>query len=97
MMEPYKYEPLPSPTSIRLLKFNPDESSDGPLTCRLIVVDTKKNPLYIALSYVWGDPSNLVPITIDGKVMHVNQSLNGALQIFRKTPALLWKRTSRST
>lgn len=89
-MEQYKYKPLPSPTSIRLLKFNPDESSDGPLTCRFVVVDTKNPPPYIALSYVWGNPSNPVPITIDGKATHVTQNLNGALQMFRITPALLW-------
>ncbi|KAL5381414.1 hypothetical protein DPSP01_007128 [Paraphaeosphaeria sporulosa] len=89
-MEPYKYEPLPSPTSIRRLKFNPDESGDQPLTCHIVIVDTKDPPSYIALSYVWGVPSKTVPITINGKAINVTQSLNGALQIFRTTPALLW-------
>ncbi|OAG08763.1 HET-domain-containing protein [Paraphaeosphaeria sporulosa] len=89
-MEPYKYEPLPSPTSIRRLKFNPDESGDQPLTCHFVIVDTKDPPSYIALSYVWGVPSKTVPITINGKAINVTQRLNGALQIFRTTPALLW-------
>ena len=90
-MEYYHYEPLPGPTSIRLIKFKPSEESDGcNITCSLIVADTSDPPEYIALSYAWGDASNTVPISIDGKVFHVTQSLKGALELFSTTAALLW-------
>lgn len=39
---------------------------------------------------MWGEASNTVPISIDGKVVHVTQNLKGALQFFSITPALLW-------
>lgn len=90
-MEYYQYEPLPSPTSIRLIKFKPCENcNDGDLICSFIVADTSHPPEYIALSYAWGDASNTVPISIDDKVVHVTQNLKGALQHFSVTPALLW-------
>lgn len=89
-MEQYHYEPLPSPTSIRLIKFKPSESSNGSLTCSFLVVDTSDPPEYIALSYVWGDTSNTVPVSIDGKSVHVTQNLRDALQPFNTEEALLW-------
>ncbi|KAJ9669826.1 hypothetical protein H2201_000212 [Coniosporium apollinis] len=55
-----------------------------------IVADTSDPPEYVALPYVWGEASNTVPISIDGKVVHVTQNLKGALQFFSITPALLW-------
>lgn len=66
-----KYEPLPTTSSIRLLKFEPvrqtrsktgelfpDELSlmVDPIRCSLIVRDLEDDPIYDALSYTWGDP-----------------------------------------
>jgi hypothetical protein len=91
MMEQYQYEPLPSPNSIRLIKFRPGENcNDDNLACTFIVVDTSDPPQYIALSYVWGDVLNTVPISIDGKAVHITQNLRDVLQHFSVTPALLW-------
>lgn len=89
-MEQHQYEPLPSPTSIRLIKFKPGESCNGNLTCSFLVVDTSDPPEYIALSYVWGDASKTVPVSIDGKSVQVTQNLRDALQPFNTEPALLW-------
>lgn len=66
-----KYEPLPTTSSIRLLKFEPvreRRSAAGepypgdlnlmmdPIRCSLIVRDLEDDPIYDALSYTWGDP-----------------------------------------
>ncbi|PGH04637.1 hypothetical protein AJ79_07034 [Helicocarpus griseus UAMH5409] len=59
----YKYAPLPTPTSIRLLRIDSKkyaENSDTPsnITCSLKTVDlaTDPYPWYHALSYTWGNP-----------------------------------------
>jgi len=89
MMEQYQYQPLPSPTSIRLLKFKPSDNPDE-ISCSFVVVDTATPPQYIALSYVWGDTTNTVPITVDGKLVQVTRNLKDALRPFSITPALIW-------
>ncbi|UPL00019.1 hypothetical protein LCI18_010953 [Fusarium solani-melongenae] len=58
-----EYEPLPTPSSIRLLSLAKQQNNDGPIVCgtRLIectlrTVDLDTSPVYKALSYRWGDP-----------------------------------------
>ncbi|KAF5723294.1 het-domain-containing protein [Fusarium mundagurra] len=61
-LPPLKYEKLPTPTSIRLLKIDrlPSIKDDldlfRPITCSLVVKDLNDRPKYDALSYTWGDP-----------------------------------------
>jgi hypothetical protein len=60
----YRYQPLHSSTSIRLLKVQPftsayhvcGEDLFGPLKGSLVTVDLINKPSYTALSYTWGDP-----------------------------------------
>ncbi|KAF5530977.1 heterokaryon incompatibility protein [Fusarium mexicanum] len=61
-LPPLKYEKLPTPTSIRLLKIDrlPSIKDDldlfRPITCSLVVKDLTDQPKYDSLSYAWGDP-----------------------------------------
>ncbi|KAF5675871.1 het-domain-containing protein [Fusarium circinatum] len=61
-LPPLKYEKLPTPTSIRLLKIDrlPSIKDDldlfRPITCSLVVKDLNDQPKYDALSYTWGNP-----------------------------------------
>jgi hypothetical protein len=50
----YRYNPLPTPQCIRLLRIvsTPTE----PLSCTLEIVNLDDSPLYDCLSYTWGDP-----------------------------------------
>jgi len=58
----FSYEPLLTPTSIRLVKLHPLDKWDTemdihrPIYCSLIHVDLDEFPKYDALSYTWGDP-----------------------------------------
>jgi hypothetical protein len=64
----YSYEPLPTKTSIRILKVTPEpldpgaslgtlkEEMKAPIRCQMKVVDLEDGPEYEALSYTWGDP-----------------------------------------
>lgn len=60
--EPYVYEPLPTPSSIRLVsvirKRNtaPVESGTPLIECLIRTVDLDHYPAYKALSYTWGNP-----------------------------------------
>lgn len=53
--EPYQYQALPTPTSIRLIKICPG-LAHGKLKISLKTVDLIDEPFYNALSYTWGNP-----------------------------------------
>jgi hypothetical protein len=66
----YPYQPLTSPSQIRVLKIEPLESLESrsnlylPLVCSLHVVDLENQPKdYDTLSYTWGDPLSLYTST----------------------------------
>ena len=52
----YQEMPLPSPTSIRLLKATPNDSASGDLSYSLSAFELQDIPSYSALSYTWGNP-----------------------------------------
>ncbi|KAE8378567.1 hypothetical protein BDV26DRAFT_304208 [Aspergillus bertholletiae] len=56
----YAYEPLPTPTSIRLLKVD-GKDQDGAVHVRLKIIDLKDAPWYHAVSYTWGNPHTELP------------------------------------
>ena len=92
-MEQYQYEPLPTPTSIRLIKIHSGESSDE-LSCSFVVLDVAEasnTPKYTALSYVWGDTSRMVSIICENdRLVQVTPNLRDALRKWSGTPTLLW-------
>lgn len=88
-MEPCQHQPLPSPTSIRLIKFKPSEQSDD-ISCSFVIADTQDPPEYFAISYVWGKATDTVPINVDGEEVRVTINLREALQVFSTTSALVW-------
>jgi hypothetical protein len=51
----YKYEPLESASSIRLIELLPGFINDH-VACKISEHDITKVPCYHALSYYWGDP-----------------------------------------
>jgi hypothetical protein len=53
--EPYRYIPLPTLTSIRVLQIHP-RTPDGRVSISLKTVDLINYPFYHALSYTWGNP-----------------------------------------
>lgn len=62
----YPYKPLPTPTSIRILRLDISDQLGSaadliasPVRGSIIVRDLRDDPKYIALSYTWGDPLTL--------------------------------------
>ncbi|KAN0110618.1 HET domain containing protein [Hyaloscypha variabilis] len=91
---PFKYSPLPTPISVRLLNIHPDPSST--IHCSIQIADLDDSPLYDALSYTWGDPrdpifQSITPeqyrrrhdIICDGCLISVTENLYHALQRLR--------------
>lgn len=70
---------------IRLLvidKIPPDEAQDQLTVCRLktcTVAEAQRSYFY-ALSYVWGDPLNTLPIIVNGLTFHATRNLVEALR-----------------
>ncbi|KAB8236834.1 Ankyrin and HET domain protein [Aspergillus alliaceus] len=56
----YKYEPLPTSTSIRLIRVN-SKDPDGTVHVQLKTVDLNDRPWYNAVSYTWGNPHTELP------------------------------------
>ncbi|RYP26488.1 hypothetical protein DL767_007992 [Monosporascus sp. MG133] len=76
------YSPLPE-GSIRLLSLLPHEDTNAPIQCRLFdypLQDSSEGTHpYEALSYVWGDPNNLRPISVNKYDLLITTNLHAAL------------------
>lgn len=82
----YTYLPL-AHGNIRLLKLLPDPNELAPVQCRLFDYPLqgacKSSHLYEALSYVWGDQSEAIPIFIGKHRFNVTENLHAALLYLR--------------
>jgi hypothetical protein len=58
---------------------------DDPVHCALQTVSLVDNPKYTALSYVWGDVTDQLPIYVDETLFLATRNLKLALQHIRKT------------
>ncbi|OAQ96547.1 hypothetical protein LLEC1_02349 [Akanthomyces lecanii] len=92
----FQYEPLPTPTSIRLLTVRNPLAKASPticgvtlLSCKLVTVDLQDKPNFNCLSYTWGNPNPLdqsVDSSVDPFAPH-NQwpiTVNGRLFFITK-------------
>jgi hypothetical protein len=94
----FKYTPLDqSIDSIRLIHLQPyakpGTGEEQTIQCRLKHVTFANKPKYDALSYTWGDPTNLKTIRVDGKSLQIQKNLWTALDHLRreaKTQLVLW-------
>ncbi|EWZ36588.1 hypothetical protein NW765_016103 [Fusarium oxysporum] len=80
------------PTQIRLLHLLPVTENNDSIECRLEVVALEENPVYEALSYCWGDSSQLLEIKCNNEAFQVTENLLSALQHLRNehTERPLW-------
>lgn len=95
-MPPYCYSPLSSEvSSIRLLRVMPHHDETADVQCELFeypLQSSQSTHLYEALSYVWGDPDETLPIEVDGTCFNVTTNLYAALLQFRNhsMQRILW-------
>jgi heterokaryon incompatibility protein (HET) len=77
------YSPLDAEEKeIRLLELLPGRWTD-PIACELSTVSLCGDPCYDALSYVWGNPKDTLPITVGGKPFQATTTVRSALRRLR--------------
>ncbi|KAJ0373677.1 hypothetical protein COL26b_008147 [Colletotrichum chrysophilum] len=74
---------------IRLLELQPATSQDAPINCIPRVVSLSDKPIYIALSYTWGDPADKCDIKFDDDVdFRIPKNLDGFLRQIRSSDSV---------
>lgn len=82
---PYHYPPLPRENdNIRLLRLLPNNNKTAIIKCQLLKYTLEPDShQYDALSYVWGNPNETLPILIDEYVLYITANLHAALLLLR--------------
>src|ERR1700753_3902301 len=76
------YLPLVNGKLIRLVELLPGAWNDQ-VTIRLLVSELQYAPDYDAISYVWGNPKDRVPMKCNGRTMSITVNLNAAFRRIR--------------
>jgi hypothetical protein len=87
------YEPLAQDNSeIRLVTVLPSEDQAAPVKCCIQKAVLDSCHLYKALSYVWGNSKDTVPLWVNGEELQITRNLESALRHIRQKtePWLVW-------
>jgi hypothetical protein len=81
----FTYQPLTAPDAFRLVLLPPMSDVSAELECSIehaTLSQYRQNPVnqYAALSYVWGDPTDVRQITVSGCPFHITATLETALR-----------------
>jgi hypothetical protein len=85
-MSPYRYKSLWSDHNTRLLRLLPHQDKNAGIECELLEYSLQNSygtHLYEALSYVWGNPNEKLPIVVDKHHFNVTINLHAALAHLR--------------
>lgn len=72
-----------SDNDIRLVHLNPSQDERSHIVCSLTKVSLNDSPVYDALSYCWGDPTDRMSIKVNGRDFKVTSNLFSALKTLR--------------
>jgi len=76
-----QYEPIKAEEQeIRLLRYSGHTLDTKRICCTLEHAKLTDKPVFVALSYAWGDPRNTKPIIVNGIEVEVTETLEMALQ-----------------
>ena len=73
-----EYRPL-GDAQIRLVSFKKDHGGSSAFELQLEHFESSNVPSYIALSYVWGDPTNTRPVNVNCRDFNITRNLYEAL------------------
>lgn len=81
----YEYTPLDRHTrQKKLLHLHVSQHGDQPLEGKIVIASLTDQPVYNALSYVWGSTTPEDEIIIDGRVQPITRNLSNALHVIRR-------------
>lgn len=75
----FVYEPLPSFDSFRLVKLHAGAHCDQ-LSGEIVLARLGAHPPYSALSYLWGNHNEEVPLIMNSQTLHIKRNLASALE-----------------
>ncbi|OCL01420.1 HET-domain-containing protein [Glonium stellatum] len=78
-----EYTPLATPRSIRVVILQ-QGTYDEQVVCSFHQTILDDKPTFTALSYVWGDPTKVLPVKCNGQRINVRANLNAALRRLRE-------------
>lgn len=81
----YKYFPLRSNRSTRVLILHPAINRNLPLKCELAEVSLDNNPVYDALSYCWDSQVPDCPVVCEKRRLLVTKNCAQAMRLLRRT------------
>lgn len=86
---PYQYQKLREHQAIRVIKLLPAPNHEDEIQCRLVHTTITNCTFdignYIALSYVWGNAEDTVPIIVENQPLLVTANLDSALRHIRES------------
>src|SRR2546427_60137 len=93
-MTDFKYSPLTEADSIRLIELQPSCDKATIIQCELIHTTLRQMQReiidhYTALSYVWGDQSDLATVLVGQNRLRITRSLHCALTHLRDKTRIL--------
>ena len=89
----FKYEPLATASTLRMVLIPPTDGSRGKEKLQLILQHKEFSEVrkrYYALSYVWGDPDKVHTIGLNGQAFQVTDNLMFFLRRERTVTLALW-------
>ena len=92
-MTSFKYEPLATPSTLRLVTIPATDNSRGDEKLQLILQHKELSEVrkqYCALSYVWGDPKRIHTIGLNGQDFQVTDNLMFFLRRRRTVTLTFW-------
>lgn len=81
-MATYHYVAFTDPKHIRLLSLLPG-SGDDEIACDLNTAALSDHPVFEALSYTWGDATEMLPLRCGGGIVLATVNLHSALRYLR--------------
>ena len=86
----YDYDVLEGIRTIRLLELEPADSPQSPVICKTKQAELSQCPPFEALSYRWGDSTEIARINLNGALFQVTQSLLVSLRRLRHPTTSRW-------
>ena len=91
-----EYRPL-GDSQIRLVSFKKNHGGSNAFELQLEHFESSNAPSYIALSYVWGDPTNTRPVNVHCRDFNITQNLYEALLHIKELSSLFEEGLSRQS
>jgi len=90
----YQYSKILDQDTIRLIILQPSQDPEAEVKCSLVQVSLEEleddiSEHYVALSYIWGDPTLSYSVLVDGKKVRITSSLDCALRHLREPNRIL--------